>query len=169
MHLKGVLTNISKGTQSITEYMQHAKSIADELTMLDAPKNSEDLTIKILNGLGDEFRDVSSAVRARDSPITFEELYEKLINSEAVLKQELSRNQKLPITANYAAKPYPCGHQSTYNRQNNNNNNRNSNPKRLADPSSTSSRNFTKRATTLSGLLSTLWRSRTHRQKMPHI
>ncbi|KAK2655407.1 hypothetical protein Ddye_008459 [Dipteronia dyeriana] len=86
MHLKGVLTNISKGTQSITQYMQHAKSVADELAMLDAPENPEDLTVKILNGLGDEFRDISSAVRARDSPITFEELHKKLFNFKAVLK-----------------------------------------------------------------------------------
>ena len=76
MHLKGVLTNITKGTQSITEYMQHAKSIIDELTMLDAPENSEDLTVKFLNGLGDEFKDISLAVHAR-APISFEELYEK--------------------------------------------------------------------------------------------
>ena len=143
MHLKSVLTNITKGTQSITDYMQHAKSIADELAMLDAPENSEDLTVKILNGLGDEFRDISSAVRARDSPITFEELHEKLINSEAVLKQELTRSQKLPITANYAAKPYSSGPQSAYNRQNNNNI-RNFNSNRPADPSSTNSRNFTR-------------------------
>ena len=74
MHLKSVLTNVTKGTQTITEYMQHVKSVADELAMLDAPENSEDLTVKILNGLGDEFRDISSAVRARDSVISFEEL-----------------------------------------------------------------------------------------------
>ena len=71
LHLKGVLTNVVKGTQTVTEYMQHVKSIADELAMLDAPENSEDLTVKILNGLGDEFRDISSAVRARDSTISF--------------------------------------------------------------------------------------------------
>ena len=142
MHLKGVLSNISKGTQSITEYMQHAESSADELAMLDAPENSEDLTVKILNDLGDEFRDILSAIRAYDSPITFEELHDKLINSEAVLNQTLARDQKLPITANYAAKPYSSGLQPTYNRQNNNNN-RNSNPNRSADTSSTNSRNFT--------------------------
>ena len=55
MHFKSVLTNVTKGTQTITEYMQHIKCIADELAMLDAPENSEDLTVKILNGLGDEF------------------------------------------------------------------------------------------------------------------
>ena len=116
---KGVLTNISKGTQSISEYMQHVKSVADELAMLDAPENPENLTVKLLNGLGDEFRDISSVVRACDSPITFEELHEKLLNFEAVLKQEITRNQKFPITANYVAKPPSGGHQSNYNRQNN--------------------------------------------------
>ena len=86
MHLKGLLTNITKGSQSITEYLQHVKSIADELTMLDALENLEDLTVKILNGLGDKFKDIASAVRDRDSAITFEELHEKLLNFEALLK-----------------------------------------------------------------------------------
>ncbi|KAK0576848.1 hypothetical protein LWI29_024322 [Acer saccharum] len=111
MHLKGVLTNVTKGTQTVTEYMQHIKSVADELAMLDAPENSEDLTVKILNGLGDEFKDISSAVRARDTAISFEELHEKLINFEAVLKQEAVKNQRLPITANYAARPPSGSHQ----------------------------------------------------------
>ena len=109
MHLKSVLTNIAKGTQSITEYLQNAKSIADELAMLDAPKNPKDLTVKFLNGLGDEYKDISSAVRAHDSAISFEELHEKLLNSEALLKQESTRTERLPITANYAAKPTSGG------------------------------------------------------------
>ena len=83
MHLKGVLTNVMKGTQSVSEYMQHVKSVADELVMLDAPENSEDLTVKILNGLGEEYKDISSAVKARETTISFEELHEKLINAEA--------------------------------------------------------------------------------------
>ncbi|KAI9178326.1 hypothetical protein LWI28_025174 [Acer negundo] len=122
MHLKGVLTNITKGTQSITEYMQHAKSIADELAMLDAPENSEDLKVKILNGLGEEFKDISSAVRARDSAIFFEELHEKLLNSEALLKQDSVRTQKLPIIANFVVKPFAGGSPSRNYRNFNNNN-----------------------------------------------
>ena len=72
--------------------MQHVKSVADELAMLDAPENCEDLTVKILNGLGDEFKDISSTVHAWYSSISFEELYEKLINFEAVLKQEAAKS-----------------------------------------------------------------------------
>ena len=116
MHLKSILTNISKGSQSITEFLQHAKSIADELAMLDAPENSEDLTVKILNGLGDEFKDISAAIRARDSAITFEELHEKLLNFEAVLKQETSATNRSPITANYIVKPYTNGNQTNHYR-----------------------------------------------------
>ncbi|KAI9161493.1 hypothetical protein LWI28_017973 [Acer negundo] len=121
MRLKGILTNISKGTQSITEYMQHAKSIANELAMLDAPENPEDLTVKILNGLGDEFKDTSSAVRARDSAISFEDYMKNSSILKHFLKQESTRNQRLPITTNYVAKPFSGGHQSNNNHRNYNN------------------------------------------------
>ena len=110
MHLKSVLTNVTKGTQTITDYMQHVKCVADELAMLDALENPEDLTVKILNGLGNEFKDISSAVRARDTTISFEELHEKLINSEAIMKQEAAKQQKLPIIVNYASSPSTGGH-----------------------------------------------------------
>ena len=70
--------------------MQHVKSVVDELAMLDAPRNTEDLTVKILNGLGDKFKDISSAIRAWGTAISFEELHEKLINFEDVLKQEIT-------------------------------------------------------------------------------
>ncbi|KAK3212255.1 hypothetical protein Dsin_016961 [Dipteronia sinensis] len=116
MHLKSVLTNVTKGTQS----MQHAKSIADELATLDAQENPEDLTVKILNGLGNEFKDISSTVRTRDSLISFEELHEKLLNSEAVMKQEAMKHQRLPITANYVAKPPSGGLLLNHHRNNNN-------------------------------------------------
>ena len=146
MHLKGVLTNVTKGTQSVTEYMQHIKSVADELAMLDAPENFEDLTVKILNGLGDEFKDISSAVRARDTAISFEELHEKLINFEAVLKQEVAKNQRIPITANYATRPPSnsyhgnSGSQSNRNTQPAAHSNRSSSKPAASHPQSQTSR-----------------------------
>ncbi|KAK1578438.1 hypothetical protein Q3G72_030272 [Acer saccharum] len=129
MHLKSVLTNVMKGTQSITEYMQHVKNVANELAMLDAPESSEDLTVKILNGLGDEFKDISSAIRACDFAISFKELHEKLINFEAVLKHETVKIQKLPITANFVAKPLLGKHQPSHHRSYTNNKNFQLNPR----------------------------------------
>ncbi|KAL6334609.1 hypothetical protein AAG906_019244 [Vitis piasezkii] len=48
MQIKGQLANLYKGSQRVIEYMQQIKSRSDELAMMDAPINSEDLTIKIL-------------------------------------------------------------------------------------------------------------------------
>ena len=55
----------------------------DEFALFGAPLDAEDLTNKILDGLGDEYRELTCAVQARDMSITFEELHEKLLNFEA--------------------------------------------------------------------------------------
>ena len=44
--------------------------------------------MKILSGLGLEFQAVSTAIRAMDSPLTYEELYDKIIDHELFLKHE---------------------------------------------------------------------------------
>lgn len=45
----------------------------------------EDLIDIVLVGLGDEYISVVDAINARDSPISFPELHEKLLNLEATL------------------------------------------------------------------------------------
>lgn len=47
----------------MTEYMQNIKSRVDELATMNAPIDNEDLTIKILNGLGDEFKDLVTTIQ----------------------------------------------------------------------------------------------------------
>ncbi|KAH9662761.1 retrovirus-related pol polyprotein from transposon RE2 [Citrus sinensis] len=96
-------------TQTITDYLQHAKTIADELAMLNAPIDNEDLILKILGGLDEDYKDLCSAIRVRDNPITFDELHEKLINFEAHLKYEARKKANLsnmPASANPAQKPF---------------------------------------------------------------
>ena len=103
MQIKGQLANLYKGSQRVIEYMQQIKSRSDELAMMDAPINSEDLTIKILEELSAEYKDIALAVQARETPISFEELHEKLLNFETHLQHE-EKNNHLPITANVAHK-----------------------------------------------------------------
>ena len=45
--------------------------------------DTEDLTIKILNGLDDSYKELSNPIQAHETFISFEELHEKLINHEA--------------------------------------------------------------------------------------
>lgn len=63
--------------------MQTVKVQADELALLGAPFDAEDLKEKILDRLDDEYKELLRAVQARDISITFEELHKKLLNFDA--------------------------------------------------------------------------------------
>ncbi|RVX14757.1 Retrovirus-related Pol polyprotein from transposon RE1 [Vitis vinifera] len=91
MNLKEKLTNITCNTRSVAEYLQTIKGIVDELALIDTHLSDDDLTIFALNGLGSGFKDISAAIRARDTPVSFEELHDKLEKHEAFLKREESR------------------------------------------------------------------------------
>lgn len=94
--LKEDLQLLEKRTQSVTEYMQQIKVIVDELAMFNVPIDNEDVILKVLAGLDDEYSAICSAMRARETPVTFDELHEKLINHEAHLKYEAKKSQISP-------------------------------------------------------------------------
>nr|XP_016504823.1 PREDICTED: uncharacterized protein LOC107822768 [Nicotiana tabacum] len=79
--------------------MGEIKSLADELVVTGSPLTSEELTIKVLSGLGPEYKEILAAIRARDIPISFKELYDKLLDHEVFLKHKDSKKEQLTITA----------------------------------------------------------------------
>ena len=52
--------------------------------------SGDDLIIHALNGLGPNFKDIAIAVHALDSPISFEELHNKLVEPETFLKRQIT-------------------------------------------------------------------------------
>lgn len=105
---------LTKGSQNVTEFLQMVKSQADELALLGAPVDIEDLTDKILDGLDSEYNELVRVVQARDTPISFEELHEKLLNFEASLQVSKPEKNYFPATANpinrYRCPPFNIGH-----------------------------------------------------------
>ena len=75
----------TKGSKSISEYIQAIKTRADELALLGKPVDDEDLIDRVLEGLSDEYKSVIDAINARDTSISFVKLHEKLLNKEASL------------------------------------------------------------------------------------
>ena len=69
----------------VSEFLQTIKAWVDELAILGAVVDDEDLLEKILEGLGGDYKELVRAVQARDTPISFDELHEKLLNFEASL------------------------------------------------------------------------------------
>ena len=71
---------------NITDFVYFVKARSDELAILGAPMDIEDLTEKILDGLDDEYKELVRVVQARDIVISFDELHEKLLSFEASLQ-----------------------------------------------------------------------------------
>ena len=72
--VKNQLKHITKGSMGVSEFLQTIKARADELATLGAPVDAEDLSDRILEGLGDDYKELTRAVQARDNPISFDEL-----------------------------------------------------------------------------------------------
>jgi hypothetical protein len=87
MQLKEELTLIQRGHRSITEYLHAVKTLADEIAIIDHLISDDDLTFYVLNGLGSEFQEIVAPIRARESPLAFEELHELLVGHKAYLRR----------------------------------------------------------------------------------
>uniref|UniRef100_A0A1S3XXQ0 Uncharacterized protein n=1 Tax=Nicotiana tabacum TaxID=4097 RepID=A0A1S3XXQ0_TOBAC len=55
--------------------------------------------VKILSGLDPEIREISATIRARDSLISYEELFDKLLDHELFLKHEDLKKTTTQVTA----------------------------------------------------------------------
>lgn len=84
------------------------------LQLAGAPISNEELVIKILSGLGLEYREISAAIRARDTPITYEELFDKLSGHETFLKHEEQKNVATPITAQVNQRTTPQNNNQSF-------------------------------------------------------
>jgi hypothetical protein len=81
------------------------RTIADELALINHPIDDMDLVIAALNGLGPSFREFTASIQTRDTPIMFDELFEKLVDFEIFLQRDenhFSLNPAAHITANLA-------------------------------------------------------------------
>ncbi|RVW64450.1 Retrovirus-related Pol polyprotein from transposon RE1 [Vitis vinifera] len=101
--LKEQLKWCTKGSKSISEYMQVIKTHADELALLGKLVDDEDLIDRVLEGLSDEYKSIIDAINARDTSISFVDLHEKLLNKEASLQTTQPSHLSLLATTNPTA------------------------------------------------------------------
>ncbi|XP_021737315.1 uncharacterized protein LOC110703840 [Chenopodium quinoa] len=101
-HAKLVKANmkaITKGTQTITEYMNAIRICVDQLAVLGEPYKLDDLIERVLEGLDDDkYQSVIDSVNGRDTVISFDELHEKLLIKEVSIRKT-STSTPLPVTA----------------------------------------------------------------------
>lgn len=76
------LARLSKESLLVTNYLNQVQSLCDELATAGAHVTNAKLIVKILTGLGPKYREISAAIRAHDTRISYAELFEKLIDHE---------------------------------------------------------------------------------------
>lgn len=65
------------------------KAIVDELALVQNPIHEEDLAVHILSQLGDEYNHVTTTLKVREKPLSFHELFDKLVDFERSLKDSV--------------------------------------------------------------------------------
>ncbi|KAF8369553.1 hypothetical protein HHK36_032425 [Tetracentron sinense] len=69
------------------DYLHAVKALADEIAIIDHPISDDDLTLYVLNGLGSDFWEIAAPIRARETPLAFEELHDLLVGHESYLQR----------------------------------------------------------------------------------
>ena len=69
------------------EYMNKDKSIIDDLDLIGHLLSDVEIIAHTLNGLVDEFKELTTAICVRDTPITFKALYDKLLDDKLIKKR----------------------------------------------------------------------------------
>ena len=80
------------------------RSIADNLALAQSPVSEEDLMVHILSQLGDDYRTIAAAIKVRENPISYSELFDKLTDYERALTDTPSTLESIPTTVNYTAR-----------------------------------------------------------------
>ncbi|XP_049346152.1 uncharacterized protein LOC125810716 [Solanum verrucosum] len=96
------------------------RSFSDELATVGASISNLELIIKILSDLGLEFCEICAAIRARNTTISYEELFEKLLDFELFLLHKDAK--KLPSTITVAVATPPKFNFNNHNNRRQTNN-----------------------------------------------
>ncbi|KAK2652900.1 hypothetical protein Ddye_012756 [Dipteronia dyeriana] len=102
--LLSTLMRIKKEGTSVADYLNKMKSTVDDLALIGNPLSDAEITAHTLNGLADEFKELIVAILVCDSPITFEDLYDKLLDEELTQKRGETKDDDTQIIAQFTQK-----------------------------------------------------------------
>ncbi|KAH0645384.1 hypothetical protein KY284_033268 [Solanum tuberosum] len=87
---------MKKGSTTVATYLQEIRLIVDALKLVGSLVADDELAVKILSGPGHKHREITTAIRARDTSLSFEELFQKLTDYELFLKhQDIDRSSSI--------------------------------------------------------------------------
>ena len=117
--LKSKLVKNPKGNRTIAEFLQDMRAIADDLALAQSPVTEEDLLVHVLSQLGEEYGTVVAAIKIRETPLTYSELFDKLSDFERALKEQSTAPAPVLTTVDYTHRQSnrSTGKSANYNQQ----------------------------------------------------
>nr|XP_016500414.1 PREDICTED: uncharacterized protein LOC107818869 [Nicotiana tabacum] len=119
-HQNALMTSVDPTIATDAAAADLTKNLTNSLLLV--PITNSKVIVKILSGLGLEFREISTAIHACDSTITYEELYEKLLYYELFLRHKESKKALSHIIVVVATFNKSGNSNNCNNRCSNNNN-----------------------------------------------
>uniref|UniRef100_A0A453AGS3 CCHC-type domain-containing protein n=1 Tax=Aegilops tauschii subsp. strangulata TaxID=200361 RepID=A0A453AGS3_AEGTS len=86
-NIRTALINAQKGNQSVASFFAAMRGLADELTAAGKPIQDDELMSYIIHGLDQDYQPLVSALDARVTPVTLDELFSMLSNFDQRMAQ----------------------------------------------------------------------------------
>ncbi|XP_038711799.1 uncharacterized protein LOC120005993 [Tripterygium wilfordii] len=99
--LLSTLMDTKKHGKTVAAYMTKIKSLVDDLALIGQNLSDVEILARTLNGLADDFKELTATIRVCDTPISFEDLYEKLLDEELVHNRGEPKEDDIRITAQF--------------------------------------------------------------------
>jgi hypothetical protein len=118
MQLHGFLQNLRQGDESVTQFIQKAKALFDELVVVGRPVSLKDFNLYVFRGFRGEFKDLITSIVTKDEPLPYADLPSHLLKNEFIHKlSHLSMgsaaiNASLLSTPNTPPSAFVSQHQS---------------------------------------------------------
>jgi hypothetical protein len=93
------LQELKRGDLLVSQYLQKAKALADELSAAGRPMSTAEFNAVIYRNIGYEYHPIITALNLRPTPVSFYELHGHLVAHEVLLKSSHE-----PI-ANFSVQP----------------------------------------------------------------
>jgi len=100
MQLHGSLQDFRQGDESMTQFMQKAKALFDELAATGRPVSLEDFDLYVFRGLRGEFKDLVTSLVTKAEPLSYADLHSHLPTHEFIHKSSVAIHAPLLPTPN---------------------------------------------------------------------
>ncbi|KAK0591430.1 hypothetical protein LWI29_001639 [Acer saccharum] len=87
VNIRFQLMDMTKGTKTVSAYLQHAKSLSDSLAAINESVSSSDLVTAVLRGLGSDYAMIVTAILNFPPLPKFEDLRARLLSFESQLSR----------------------------------------------------------------------------------